>query len=401
MNNADYWFSNIPGPSSLVNAVADALSNEKTVILCIDYDFPWRGEMRDAVANRLKEYPDSSNITLLDVNDQYLNEGVGKFIIRRFGTEEDFSFVRNETEAIKFLKQTVLRNRVIWFKGIPNNNWDEFISFCRSYKNYGRDSGSFVIEIRSNAVDDDLIPWNIQIIRSSDFITENDVLIFSSILYGNNGVVGDYGKYFSNLVTSICQTDAELAADMVNELDFRTIDPLTGLQIVKEKFYSNSERGVSPLSNHSHPFSLLENNNYDELQSRVWLAQIRSLLPVIENERRRFIRDYKNELEYCYEQLLGHQESWTNPYFSIGYDEDCHIFLQNQFNEPIHGINDFEINHLVLLAGIRNQENHEIRLLTLSSYQEMEHLIFLRDIRNNLAHINCCTPDTIVKLLKE
>ena len=400
MNNAELWYSAIPGPSRLVNKIAKTLNDNKTVILHIDYDFPWRNEMRDAVEVKLRDYPHASSINFLDVTDQYQENNPARFVVHQFCSEEDYAFASKESQAIQTLKSGALMGRIVWFKGIPDDRDSDFISFCRTYKTFGKEQGVFVIETRE-AILEKSLPASMVIIDSSDYISENDVLIFASILYAQREEDDQYGKYFSNLVSILCSTDAELAAELINSVDFHTMEPLDGLKSVQENAFMDSERGISPKSDLSHPFALLKSQNYNELQSRVWLAQIRVIMAVVERERQQFISAYADELRNCYDEILQNQTCWSNVKFKVEYDEeDEQKYLVNQFGDYIRDINDFEVSHLYQLTQITRKDEGDqlVRLLSVP-YIEYQRLILLRDIRNNLAHISCCSFELIENLL--
>ena len=403
MNNAKLWYSAIPGPSRMIEKIAKSLYSNKTVILHIDYDFPWRNEMRDAVEIKLRDYPQASTIHFLDISDQYKEGNPARFVVHHFCSEEEYIFAAKENQAINLLKKGVLQGRIVWFKGIPDKRNKDFLSFCRTYKNFSREQGVFVVETRDDNILRERLPSSMQMINSSDFITENDVLIFSSILYSLRRESDQYGKYYSNLVSSLCGTDAELAAEMINSVDFHTVEPIDGLRAVRERAFSGSERGVSERSDPSHPFALLINDNLQEIRSRVWLAQMRSIMAAVEKERQQFITAHADELDYCYGELIGNQSSWSNVKFNVKYDEvdDCD-YLLNQFDEFIRDIYDFELNHLIQLRAItkKDEGNEPVRLLSIS-YEEYQRLELLRDIRNTLAHISCCPLEDIEKLLSK
>ena len=401
MNNAEFWYETIPGPSRLIDKIAKTIIDCNAVVLCIDYDFPWRNEMRDAVEMRLRKYPDAPSMQYLDISDQYMDEGIARFVVRQYCSEEEFVFASKENQAINSLKNGVLKDRVVWFKGIPFGLEKGIISFCRNYKSFSKDQGVFVVELREENLGKEKLPSNIQVIRSSDYITEDDVLIFSSLLYAHRGEQGQYGKYFSNLVSSLCGKDAELASELITSVDFHSSEPIDGLKMVKETTFYGSERGISPDSDSNHAFALLAKGNYAELQSRIWIAQIRVLMAVIEKERQQFISKYSDELRFCYDEILKNQGTWVDVNFNIGYDaEDDQVYLENQFDEFIRDINDFEVNHLYHLAKITRKDDEDDHLLYLphKTYKRLE---FLKDVRNALAHISCCNIDTIDTLFED
>ena len=400
MNNAELWYSAIPGPSRLVEQIAKTLNDNKTVILHIDYDFPWRNEMRNAVEVKLRDYPHASSINFLDVTDQYQENNPARFVVHQFCSEEDYAFASKERQAIQTLKSGVLQGRIVWFKGIPDDRDSDFISFCRTYKTFGKEQGVFVIETREDILEKSL-PASIVVIDSSKLISENDVLIFASILYAQREEDDRHGKYFSNLVSILCGKDAELAAELINSVDFHTVEPLDGLKNVRENAFMGSERGISPKSDPFHPFALLKGGNLNELQSRVWLAQMRVIMAVVERERQQFISAYADELRYCYDEILQNKTCWSNGKFEVEYDEeDEQKYLVNQFGDYIRDINDFEVSHLYQLTQISRKDEADqlVRLLSVP-YTEYQRLILLRDIRNNLAHISCCSLELIENLL--
>lgn len=132
-----------------------------------------------------------------------------------------------------------------------------------------------------------------------------------------------------------------------------------------ERLYRNySEKEICFQNNH--PFQLIKNKDYQQLEKRLWQAQLRVAFPILENKRIEFIKRYEKELRDC--------------------------LPVEQFNETINNPLELEFGTLYHLVQSK-------RLLV--SREDYSKIIFFRNIRNKVSHIQTCTVKEMMNLLSE
>ena len=372
----EFWWNNITGPNVVVSSVVSALLNGKMVVLKVPSDLPWRHSMRSAVHTAFSERSDCSDVVieLIDLRNENARQmQPGRFILDRFATP---TISRGYREKSKVTVQDyisakdIIKNRIVWIKGIDPDVAGEWIRFCRGFSQRSAAQGLFVLEVNENT---SVTETNLlRVINFSDCVSNYDVQLFNSFVLGNQKQYSDgWKKYIAVCTAAICGVDAEISQTMLQSLDFRVESPLEGIRQIDQMpdFMRRGENGSNHVLWH------YRNGDMALLEHRLWSAQVQVLFPMIELER---------------VELIGRYERQIREVLASGGITQYNQILQ----EPM----DVELGTLSYLMGAKMEDG--FYALYIPSEEDRKRIRFLHTCRNQLAHASCCTPEQVEQLLK-
>lgn len=372
----EFWWNHITGPNVVVSSVVSALLNGKMVVLKVPSDLPWRHSMRSAVHTAFSERSDCSDVVieLIDLRNENARQmQPGRFILDRFATP---TISRGYREKSKVTVQDyisakdIIKNRIVWIKGIDPDVAGEWIRFCRGFSQRSAAQGLFVLEVNENT---SVTETNLlRVINFSDCVSNYDVQLFNSFVLGNQKQYSDgWKKYIAVCTAAICGVDAEISQTMLQSLDFRVESPLEGIRQIDQMpdFMRRGENGSNHVLWH------YRNGDMALLEHRLWSAQVQVLFPMIELER---------------VELIGRYERQIREVLTSGGITQYNQILQ----EPM----DVELGTLSYLMGAKMEDG--FYTLYIPSEEDRKRIRFLHTCRNQLAHASCCTPEQVEQLLK-
>lgn len=372
----EFWWNHITGPNVVVSSVVSALLNGKMVVLKVPSDLPWRHSMRSAVHTAFSERSDCSDVVteLIDLRNENARQmQPGRFILDRFATP---TISRGYREKSKVTVQDyisakdIIKNRIVWIKGIDPGVAGEWIRFCRGFSQRSAAQGLFVLEVNENT---SVTETNLlRVINFSDCVSNYDVQLFNSFVLGNQKQYSDgWKKYIAVCTAAICGVDAEISQTMLQSLDFRVESPLEGIRQIDQMpdFMRRGENGSNHVLWH------YRNGDMALLEHRLWSAQVQVLFPMIELER---------------VELIGRYERQIREVLASGGITQYNQILQ----EPM----DVELGTLSYLMGAKMEDG--FYTLYIPSEEDRKRIRFLHTCRNQLAHASCCTPEQVEQLLK-
>ena len=372
----EFWWNHITGPNVVVSSVVSALLNGKMVVLKVPSDLPWRHSMRSAVHTAFSERSDCSDVVieLIDLRNENARQmQPGRFILDRFATP---TISRGYREKSKVTVQDyisakdIIKNRIVWIKGIDPDVAGEWIRFCRGFSQRSAAQGLFVLEVNENT---SVTETNLlRVINFSDCVSNYDVQLFNSFVLGNQKQYSDgWKKYIAVCTAAICGVDAEISQTMLQSLDFRVESPLEGIRQIDQMpdFMRRGENGSNHVLWH------YRNGDLALLEHRLWSAQVQVLFPMIELER---------------VELIGRYERQIREVLASGGITQYNQILQ----EPM----DVELGTLSYLMGAKMEDG--FYTLYIPSEEDRKRIRFLHTCRNQLAHASCCTPEQVEQLLK-
>ena len=367
---SQYWWKNITGAKIVVTKVARNLLYNSCVVLIVPSDLPWRQAMRSEIATMYWDESETSEIQFeeIDAEDDYPDDSdIGAFLLKRFSPSLEIQFgfrSKGKVTIQEYIKDNeILKNKIIWIKGINGDCAKQWIEFCELYSSKSVDEGLFVIEVH------DISPVscnsNLLFVNYSDYISRYDVQLFNQIVLSDGDIQDEKLKeYIAAVAANLCESDAEISELLIRNTDFTKENPETGIARIEESgFYYR--RGKEKDSGHI--LALYRNKMTAEIKHRIWISQVQTLFPIIEIERNEIIKRYEKEIE-----------SVLDRYTII------------QFCDRIYNPYEVELTTLVDLL---------YKGLYLTS-EEIERIKFLRKCRNSLAHMKLCTPEQVTKLLK-
>ena len=366
---SEFWWANITGAHLVISKIVEALTENCTVIIDIPVDLPWRHQMRSSAEDEFRKLSGISDtiIEVVDATDDVpVDVAPGRFLLDRFAQNKEVrnGYRERSQRSIQeyIIENTVLKNRIIWVKGMLNSQVSDWLSFCRDYNSNNEENGLFVLEIQGGVHKQDN---NMRSIRLLECISNYDVQLFSSFIVEEKSALSNvWRRYLSTATAIICDIDAEIASHLLEIIDPKKQSPL---DIIMEmaSWQEYSVRGADDESNHI--FMHCRNNNKKELEQRLWKAQVQVLFPLIEIERIKIIESYYRELQTTIEQK--------------------HI---EQYGEKITKPIQLELGTLCFLMN---------RYSCIRDKDARERISFLHKCRNHLAHAHCCSTSEVCELL--
>ena len=375
-NWSEFWWENITGPNCILTNITDLLVDHINVVFIVPSDLPWRYDMRLMLEERIKERNGSMELLVefIDAEDEYpVEEKAGTFLLNKYAQSPKIRNGfrdRGELNIQGYLKKNeVLRNRIVWVKGLTGPAAQNWMDFCKGYASAGINTGIFVLEVHDvgNVTDSS----NLKPIGYDENISANDIQVFNEfILNDRKRLDGLWRNYIASVSGCLCDKDAEISELLIRTTDFKSESPECGLQRIAERPEYQRRGGDE---NSKHILALVRRQDEGEIRHRIWTAQVKSLFPLIEFERNKFIKKHKKDIE---NSLRAHC-IW-------------------QYKEKLEYAEDVELGTLVYIMDI---ENNGCRVLRISD-EESEKIRLLHKCRNNIAHAKICTPEEVGKIIR-
>lgn len=374
---SSFWWDQITGASMLVSAVSGALLQGQMVLLVVPEDLPWRQQMRSIIEHSYREDSPSRDILVESIDDEreYPDGGdVGRLLLDRCAeTKLRLGYRPMGGRRIQdyICRHGILRNRVIWVKGLTRARAKEWMAFCQDYGTRGVQDGLFVLEVHERGG----WPMSVRgkVVDYGACVSSYDVRLFNSFLLGSQEQIpASWRDYVASVCAQLCGTDAEVSGELIERTDFLRQTPQEGLaRIAEDPFFARRGERDS-----RHILSLVRRGEEEKIGHRVWTAQVQTLFPLIEMERCRIIDQLYPRLERAL--------------------EDVDLF---QYGDRITDPEDMELGTLVCLMAIREEEGSDQYVLFLPEEEIRERVHFLHHCRNQIAHAKVLTPQEIGQLM--
>lgn len=379
----DVWWSEITGPASFVREIVQVLSQGANILLQVPEDLPWRRVLRAVVAEKLRLEERNLMTTEVDCQEELSRESdVGTFLLSKFAGEEDVRMGYRSSSGYTLqhylIEHQVLRNRIIWVKGMQSEDLIAWVEFVKKFKGRTWEDGIFVLEAYL-PVNGQQVGNHLECLAYNDFITYYDALLFNTLALPDGISSMHWKQYIAALAAKLCGCDVELSAEFIQE-DFEGNEPLEILKLVSESDYFNNRKAAKGLDQ-AHPFQLIANRQTAKLINRLWEAQLQILFPLIEFERIGLIGAHFRQIEDTLATTplqkpnTSSGELLTNPY-------------------------DLEIGHLKHLSSAHKLDGSMHYCLYLPSEPDRYRLQLLTKMRNQLAHLEPCTVDQVRPFLE-
>jgi hypothetical protein len=370
MDWSEFWWSHITGSNMVVSNVVESLLAKSTVVLEVPEDLPWRQEMRRVIE---RDFRDKSHlmehiVEIIDAADECQGEAPGAFLLEHYSPSREIRLgyrARSKKTIQDYIKENgVLKNRVIWVKGLTGAQATAWMNFCREYNHGSLEDGLFVLEVHGNVVKQPS-KW-LNHIRYLDTVTNYDVQLFNSFVLDTDvSLTPNWKRYIATAVAVLCDTDAEIAELMLQPEDLKTVSFIHLVQeLADDPYYA--KRGANASSGHL--FSFFRSGDLQEIERRLWKAQVQVLFPLIEIERISIVEKYIDIL----------QDALDNNYVEQ---------YRKQLTSPV----EIEFGTLcyMIASGV----------VYISDRFDRDRIHFLHDIRNELAHAHFCDTSKVKELL--
>lgn len=403
-NWAEYWWDVVTGPSSLVDRVVEELGQDRSIILHVPRDLPWRHEMRDVIRARLQGELAATSLVVdeVDVADDSAQDPsawaeVGRGLLNRFALRDVRLNFRGGDVTEYLMSAGVLANRVVWVKGLNAKTLPAWKSFCRSWHPHGLTDGLFVLEVPTMAEAANVPEesgGSVVIVDYHEYINDYSAQLFCGTMLDAtdaSGLSTERKRYLAAVLTHICHGDVETAALLVDCYRTGEMSLHNALATVAEELPLRgnvSSTGSSTISGSiqcidattsstpEHPLAAARRGDWHSIEISVWQAQLEVLFPLIESERLRIVDSLAPDL-----WSLINQGNIT------------------QYNTKVDSPRDVELGTLVYLMAKREGGGQRALYVPDGAIRNRIHL--LHDCRNNLAHGDCCSRAQVDQLLED
>lgn len=373
-NFSEFWWEEVTRPVKWVEDVVTNLIDSRMVILKVPLDLPWRHDMRRAINNEFKQRTMNNSVMIceIDVSDDNKNHlSPGRFLLERYGSRETRGAYRESSKITiqEYLSQmAVLKNRIVWIKGVPQDEVSQWEQFITHYRSNNIDEGLFVLEY--TGANKFAPSANYTVLDFSNYASSYDVQLFCECVLANYSQYSPQWKtYISVVVSQLCDNDPEIAYELIKNTNFAEQSFLAAVKEISEnKEFSRRGEETGHILYYSR-------HNMEERIRRVWQGQLKVLFPIIEFERVRIIEKYKTRIE----DVLSNYDTY-------------------QYKDLLTSANDVELGTLSYIMNHRISYGAEDECVP--DKELRERIIFLRNCRNQLAHANICSVDEVVKLLE-
>ncbi len=388
------WWDEITGPLSLVRTMADKIQAAQSIYLVVPDDLPWRQQMRLSVERVLRSTDKELLIWCIDCQTDcqkfILPDGavdVANYLLHERADPEIRSGYRKSsgiTIQEYMLNNHVLKDRVVWVKGLDHKQMKSWLTFCEGYSAESQYDGLFVIE--SYEKSQSQVPCNMVTIEYLHYITRYDALLFNNMIVANLDMKEEWKSYIASLATAICNLDVELAEAFMSSTDFMSSEISESLSAISksERF---SKRYHAPHLHATHPFSLIRHNDIAEIEKRIWKAQLQVIYPLIEIERVAFVDRYKAEIKAGFSLE-----------YSDKYERRHHI---DQYGNELKDPYEAEVGTLYRMHKLHVAGEYGKFILPVPVESDRVRLELLHEMRNLLAHVSICSVDMINQFLSQ
>lgn len=349
------WWNSISKAAYLIRSVADTLLSGRNLLLVIPDVLPWRDDMMELISKAISSADNERRLKEMDCPDQ----PSGKFLLDEFCKPEKRAEYRPRKSIVSFLAASegiVLNSSYLWLRNISAKQLTDWCSFISEYNKaipYHAQRGVFILEVH----EDIRVPKGISGLHMISFekiIDPFDVYTFCALSCTDGGFSERERLYLSQTVSSVCGQDVELCKYCIAQGKTFLKDPAECLnQIVENELRSNGLPFTYPQSS-------------DTLNTKIWESQIKTLFPIIEQYRSRFVKKYYQQIKSA-------------------------LPVENAFGESISSPCNVELGTLIQLTAQG--------IISLSS-SEYDLLDCFRNARNTLAHLRVIPYDDAVIILR-
>ncbi len=376
---SELWWEEITGPVRLTEALLLALQQGKSVVFRIDPDLPWRWVLRGILEQAIHDY--GLGTVIIDSADEYRGGDLGEYLVGRIDPRRVADYLRARSDRAKFWRESgILEGKVVWAKGVPAAQAEAWLQFAAESRRRTQGAGGCLLEL-APGVGPERLTRGLEVIRYDEYITPQDLQLFTAIVAARSGVPAPLRAYAAGVAANLCAPDPEAAEMLLSRLDWAAAEPVAGLSELLVQEDTDLRRGRGP----AHPFALLRQGDTDALLRRVWTAQIQIAFPLIELERVKIINRYRAEIGAALET------AYWNPVSGL-YER-----ITQYGGRPADPL-ELELGTLVYMMQVRRKPEGDQYLLYIPLEADRLRLKFLHRCRNLLAHLKLCTPAEMTEL---
>lgn len=348
------WWEQTTNAARFISRITDTMAEGKSVVLILPKKAPWYQTMCELIKGKIQRR--DSKYSFDDIEAP--SEKPGEFLLRHYCMEEKQAQYRPNKSYAQFLAESddiVLNDRYIWIRGLSNKQCEEWVQFLSEYTKYKKRNVAaavFLLEIREENFRYGAKKGIVSLSFEKE-ISAYDRYTFCALAAAGITCADELRPYMAEVVSKICGEDIELCAKCIRMGTKFLEDPYKQLmQIIKQGRQSSGE-----------DFSVQMTK--EEVDKKIWEAQIRCIFPVIESYRGYFVKRY-------YEKIQKR------------------LPISNSNGERILDPDELEIGTLLFMAAEGD---------LLISKKEHDRLHQFREARNTLAHMKKMEEQDVERVL--
>lgn len=345
------WWERVPNALAFVNDITESLLAEKSIIIHSAQSIPWYDSMCSQVKDAVMLQNYSKRFEMISETGD-----PGPYLLREFCKPEKRAAYRPTKTFESFFAESddiVLHERYIWVKVDSAEDLDRWTKFVSSYlkeRGKGREKAVFVLEWQGEMPT--IFKKGIRTISFDEYINEYDRIVFSTLASSTIKEAVGIKNYLAELAAFVTENDIELCAMCLSRYKEFLQNPFHTVSAVIET--DSRDSGESFEFSRSEP----------EVANGIWMAQIKTIYPIIEEFRGKFVESHS--------ESIARELPITSAYGEI-------------YEDP----KDVELGTLVFMA-----KNGKLQLNT----REYFRLEKFKDARNKLSHLNVLSIDEIREL---
>ncbi|MEK3715825.1 hypothetical protein [Paenibacillus sp. FSL R7-0333] len=339
LNEEALWWGQVSGPSRYLQDAFEAVSNGGVTIL---EETTYMDQFFSALKDKLLYK--NSKLQIINCNSIEFShlEDIGGYLLQKYAPDQNYHPMEGPPARI-IAKNNLLNGRVLIVRQIEKDKrWADIATEFAKYCSLNSGSILFTISEKTPQINKQK---KISVLELKKYITAYDMQLFASYCISDRSNLSFMMKnYIAQIASNLANSNPELCKELAVE---ELADDVFGL--------------LSRLAQ-SRPHVAVISESKSHVEQILWEAQIQTVFPIIEQERRKIIDSY--------------------------YQEFLNILpVTDEFGRKIDLPEDLELRHiryyyLKINGGFRSKEDNDTFNLIYKS-------------RNDLAHLNLLSGQVI------
>lgn len=335
------WWNKVTNASCFLETIVASVQNGQSVLLELPDTIPWYMTMKEIIENEISmQNSDSACKYVLDTKVE-----PGEYLLKTFCKKEKQAKYRPLIGYPRFLAKSndiVLNDRILWIADVDKKQVQKWVDFIENYNKEleeGRKGCRFIIETREKCNISNR--KGIQFISFEKKIEYYDNYVFNMLAASSLKGTQLFKQYLAEVVSIMFPNDIELSSKCISDGKRFLKNPIKVIQSIIEQ-ESRSDGAYFNVS-----------VKQEELQERLWEAQIKIIFPLIEKHRSVIVKKYKSQIEVL-------------------------LPIEGSYGETFNEVNEVELGTISYLQG-----KGKIQM----SSDDISKVEKLKKARNDLAHI--------------
>lgn len=277
------WWERVPNALSFTADIVNNLLSEKSIILNCSGDIPWFSYMVRIIKEAVKQQNSSKRFeSASDVANP------GQYLLKKFCKPEKRAEYRPIKSYAKFFAGSddiVLHERYLWIKISSREQLDTWTNFISEYvKERGKNKEVAVFILEWIGCGTIQAKKGIKFCSFDEYVSEYDRIVFCALASSSVEEHLFIKNYLTELAANVVGNDIELCAACL--ADYR--------EFLKKPYVTISKVVQGQVRSDGTNYSF--NKSESEINHLIWLAQIKTVYPVLEEYREEFVQRHLNAI---------------------------------------------------------------------------------------------------------